>query len=210
MIIARKLSVLMAMATHGHGWWDLTCPDLSCSVLGSFLPVSSARRRKGSLSAAMAEEKEQSAGMFALMVTLKIVGVLIALYFFLFGLDLMGGSFSALGSKGAGNLFTFSDNPIAGLMVGILATVLVQSSSTSTSIVVGLVGADVLAVRYAIPIIMGANIGTSVTNTIVTWLASGRCRDGSQRSQMHTVKHHKCPLTLRDCFNQLHGFRVFL
>ncbi|CAE7231465.1 Slc34a2 [Symbiodinium natans] len=121
----------------------------------------------------MAEEKEQSAGMFALMVTLKIVGVLIALYFFLFGLDLMGGSFSALGSKGAGNLFTFSDNPIAGLMVGILATVLVQSSSTSTSIVVGLVGADVLAVRYAIPIIMGANIGTSVTNTIVSMAHAG-------------------------------------
>eukprot|EP00438_Fugacium_kawagutii_P014775 Skav228764 [mRNA] locus=scaffold589:400335:406163:+ [translate_table: standard] len=111
--------------------------------------------------------------MFALFVTLKILGVLASLYFFLFGLDLMGGSFSALGSKGAGNLFTFSDNPIAGLMVGILATVLVQSSSTSTSIVVGLVGADVLAVRQAIPIIMGANIGTSVTNTIVSMAHAG-------------------------------------
>ena len=121
----------------------------------------------------MAEEKEQSAGVFAMMVALKIIGVLISLYFFLFGLDLMGGSFSALGSKGAGNLFTFSDNPIAGLMVGILATVLVQSSSTSTSIVVGLVGADVLAVRQAIPIIMGANIGTSVTNTIVSMAHAG-------------------------------------
>ena len=121
----------------------------------------------------MAEEKEQSAGVFAMMIALKIIGVLISLYFFLFGLDLMGGSFSALGSKGAGNLFTFSDNPIAGLMVGILATVLVQSSSTSTSIVVGLVGADVLAVRQAIPIIMGANIGTSVTNTIVSMAHAG-------------------------------------
>ena len=122
----------------------------------------------------MAEEaKEQSAGVFAMMVTLKIIGVLISLYLFLFGLDLMGGSFSALGSKGAGNLFTFTDNPIAGVMVGILATVLVQSSSTSTSIVVGLVGADVLAVRQAIPIIMGANIGTSVTNTIVSMAHAG-------------------------------------
>ena len=50
---------------------------------------------------------------------------------------------------------------------------LVQSSSTSTSIVVGLVGADVLAVRQAIPIIMGANIGTSVTNTIVSMAHAG-------------------------------------
>ncbi|CAL1173276.1 unnamed protein product [Cladocopium goreaui] len=121
----------------------------------------------------MAEEKEQSAGVFALLVTLKILGVLLSLYLFLFGLDLMGGSFSALGSKGAGNLFTFSDNPIAGLMVGILATVLVQSSSTSTSIVVGLVGADVLSVTQAIPIIMGANIGTSVTNSIVSMAHAG-------------------------------------
>ena len=111
--------------------------------------------------------------MFALVATVKITGVLISMYFFLFGLDLMGGSFSALGSKGAGNLFTFADNPIAGLMVGILATVLVQSSSTSTSIVVGLVGADVLSVRNAIPVIMGANIGTSVTNTIVSMAHSG-------------------------------------
>ncbi|CAJ1342250.1 unnamed protein product [Effrenium voratum] len=110
----------------------------------------------------------QSCAEFALYTTLKILGVLTALYFFLFGLDLMGGSFGALGGKRAGQLFTITDNPIAGLMVGILATVLVQSSSTSTSIVVGLVGAEVLTVRRAIPIIMGANIGTSVTNTIVS------------------------------------------
>ena len=108
----------------------------------------------------MAEEtKEQSCAVYAALVAAKIIGVLLALYFFLFGLDLMGGAFSALGGKGAGGLFTITDNPIAGLMVGILATVMVQSSSTSTSIVVGLVGAEVLSVRQAIPIIMGANIG---------------------------------------------------
>ena len=118
----------------------------------------------------MAEEtKEQSCAEFALFVTLKIIGVLVALYFFL----AMGGSFGALGGKGAGELFTITDNPVAGLMVGVLATVLVQSSSTSTSIVVGLVGADVLSPRQAIPIIMGANIGTSVTNTIVSMAHSG-------------------------------------
>ena len=122
----------------------------------------------------MAEEtKEQSCAMFALMVTLKIIGVLVSLYFFLAALSLMGGSFGALGGKGAGELFTITDNPIAGLMVGILATVLVQSSSTSTSIVVGLVGAAVMTPRQAIPVIMGANIGTSVTNTIVSMAHSG-------------------------------------
>jgi len=53
-------------------------------------------------------------------------------------------------------------------MTGTLATVLVQSSSTSTSIVVALVAEGGLAVRHAIPIVMGANIGTSVTNTLVS------------------------------------------
>ncbi|XP_033101237.1 sodium-dependent phosphate transport protein 2A-like [Anneissia japonica] len=58
-------------------------------------------------------------------------------------------------------------------MIGILVTVLVQSSSTSTSIVVSMVGAGILKVNIAIPIIMGANIGTSVTNTIVSIGQSG-------------------------------------
>ncbi|CAK9073855.1 Sodium-dependent phosphate transport protein 2A (Sodium-phosphate transport protein 2A) (Na(+)-dependent phosphate cotransporter 2A) (NaPi-6) (Sodium/phosphate cotransporter 2A) (Na(+)/Pi cotransporter 2A) (NaPi-2a) (Solute carrier family 34 member 1), partial [Durusdinium trenchii] len=89
---------------------------------------------------------ESSCWRKVLVTSLRLVGVLFALYAFLFGLDLMGVAFKALGGKGAGMLFSITDNPIAGLMVGILATVLVQSSSTSTSI--------------AIPIIMGANIGT--------------------------------------------------
>merc|ERR1711871_1315333 len=52
-------------------------------------------------------------------------------------------------------------------LVGVLVTVLVQSSSTSTSIVITMVAAGLLTVRQAISLIMGANIGTSVTSTIV-------------------------------------------
>merc|ERR1711990_701010 len=59
------------------------------------------------------------------------------------------------------------DNAIAGCLVGVLVTVLVQSSSTSTSIVITMVAADLFSVRQAISLIMGANIGTSVTSTIV-------------------------------------------
>jgi len=102
------------------------------------------------------------------MVAACVVGMLCALYVFLLGLQLLGDAFKCLGGKGAGSMFTAIQNPIAGLMTGILATVLVQSSSTSTSIVVGLVGADQITVKTGIPIIMGANIGTSVTNTIVS------------------------------------------
>ena len=57
---------------------------------------------------------------------------------------------------------------IAGLMIGILATSLIQSSSTTTSIVVGLVAGGALNLNTAIPIIMGANIGTTITNTLVS------------------------------------------
>jgi len=98
---------------------------------------------------------------------LCVLGALAALYVFLVGLTLMGDAFKVLGGKGAGNLFSAADNPVAGLMTGVLSTVLVQSSSTSTSVVVAMVGADQLTVGNGIPIIMGANIGTSVTNTIV-------------------------------------------
>jgi len=107
------------------------------------------------------------------MVVVGILGVLACLYIFLVGLQLLGDAFQCLGGKGAGGMFNAISNPIAGLMVGILATVLVQSSSTSTSIVVGLVSAGQISVHTGIPIIMGANIGTSVTNTIVSMGQSG-------------------------------------
>ena len=59
-------------------------------------------------------------------------------------------------------------NPLAGLFVGILGTVMVQSSSASTSVIVGLVASGVLGFEFAVPMVMGANIGTTVTNTLVS------------------------------------------
>lgn len=123
----------------------------------------------------MADEREiqKKGDVKPAHVAAAIFGALLSLYIFLIGLSLLGSSFKVLGGRGAGNMFGAIDNPIAGIMIGILATVLVQSSSTSTSIVVGLVGADAIPVKQAIPIIMGANIGTSVTNTIVSMGQSG-------------------------------------
>merc|ERR1719210_1219981 len=80
----------------------------------------------------------------------------------------MGSAFKVLGGRGASGMFSGVNDPIAGVMTGVLATVLVQSSSTSTSIVVAMVGEATISVSMAIPIIMGANIGTTVTNTIVS------------------------------------------
>ena len=94
--------------------------------------------------------------------------VCFALYFFLFGLDLLGSGANVLTTCTTGNFLSADLNPIAGLMIGIIMTVLLQSSSTTTSIVVALVGAGSINVKNGIYLIMGANIGTSVTNTIVS------------------------------------------
>ncbi|XP_035483130.1 LOW QUALITY PROTEIN: sodium-dependent phosphate transport protein 2A-like [Scophthalmus maximus] len=92
------------------------------------------------------------------------------LYCFVCTLDILSSAFQLAGGKVAGDIFqenAILSNPVAGLVVGILVTVLVQSSSSSTSIIVSLVSSGLLNVQSAIPIIMGSNIGTSVTNTIV-------------------------------------------
>ena len=96
-----------------------------------------------------------------------LCGAMFFLYFFLFALELLGNSAKVLGGCSAGGLMSDSTNPVAGLVIGELATALVQSSSTTTSIIVTLVGADAVSVKSGIYMIMGANIGTSVTNTIV-------------------------------------------
>lgn len=99
------------------------------------------------------------------------------LYFFLFSLELLGNSAKVLGGCSAGGLLSEQTNPVAALVIGELATALVQSSSTTTSIVVTLVGAEAVDVKSGIYLIMGANIGTSVTNTII---AMGQMGSGDE------------------------------
>jgi len=81
---------------------------------------------------------------------------------------MMGTAFKLFGKDFAQQLIETTSHPFIGLLIGILATSVIQSSSTTTSLVVGLVGADALTISNAIPIIMGSNIGTSITNTIVS------------------------------------------
>jgi len=98
----------------------------------------------------------------------RILAVAALLYLFLVSIGLMSEAFKGFGKGFAENLIQTTSNPFIGLFIGILATSLVQSSSTTTSIVVGMVGSGVMDVTSAIPIIMGANIGTTVTNTLVS------------------------------------------
>ena len=93
---------------------------------------------------------------------------LLLLYAFFFSIELMSTAFRMGGRGFAEQLINAATDPVAGLLIGFLATSLIQSSSTTTTIVVGLVASDALTVSLAIPIIMGANIGTTTTNTIVS------------------------------------------
>lgn len=99
---------------------------------------------------------------------LQALSLLLVLLLFFVSLELMGASFQLMGEGVARTLLETTANPFVGLFIGILATSLVQSSSTVTSMVVGIVAGGGLTVAGAIPIVMGANIGTSVTNTIVS------------------------------------------
>ncbi len=94
---------------------------------------------------------------------------MVILYFFLYSINLLGHSFKLFGKDFAESLLTTTANPFLGLFLGIVATSLIQSSSTTTSIIVGLVAAGTLSIESAIPMVMGANIGTTVTNIIVSF-----------------------------------------
>uniref|UniRef100_A0A3Q4GX98 Sodium-dependent phosphate transport protein 2A n=1 Tax=Neolamprologus brichardi TaxID=32507 RepID=A0A3Q4GX98_NEOBR len=127
----------------------------------------------------------------------KIPLLFLLLFLFVCSLDTLSSAFQLAGGKVAGDIFQDNavlSNPVAGLVVGILVTVLVQSSSTSTSIVVSLVASGLLEVRSAVPVIMGTNIGTSVTNTIVAMM---------QAAERTEFQRAFAGATIHDCFNWL-------
>ena len=103
------------------------------------------------------------------------------------------------GAEGAAQIFAFANNPFVALLLGILATALVQSSSTVTSVIVGLVAGG-LPIGMAIPMVMGANLGTTITNTIVSM---GHVRDRAEFRRAFAAA------TVHDFFNLLAVF-IFL
>lgn len=98
----------------------------------------------------------------------QVLLLMLVLYTFLVSIGLLGASFKLFGKDLAKQIIEMTANPLVGLFAGILATTMVQSSSTSTSIAVGMVAGGALTIEGAVPVIMGANIGTSVTNTLVS------------------------------------------
>jgi sodium-dependent phosphate cotransporter len=122
----------------------------------------------------------------------RAVIVIALLYLFLVGISSLEAGIKALGADFQSGLLDRVDHPVAGLFAGILATVLVQSSSVSTSTIVGLVGAGTLTVDAAVPMIMGANIGTTVTSTLASL---GHVRRGDEFRRAFAAA------TVHDIFN---------
>ncbi|MCA8944444.1 MAG: Na/Pi symporter [Planctomycetes bacterium] len=104
----------------------------------------------------------------ALITLAKVVLVFVILYLFLVGIGSIGGAFKIMGKGAAHEFLASGSGPVVSLFIGILATTLVQSSSTTTSLVVGLVATGAITFDSAIYMVMGANVGTTVTNTIVS------------------------------------------
>lgn len=105
------------------------------------------------------------------MVILQIFTLLGALGMFLYGMNLMSsGLQKASGDKLRGFLSAMTSNPFKGVMTGLGITSIIQSSSATTVMVVSFVNAGLLTLAQAIGVIMGANIGTTVTAWLVSWL----------------------------------------
>ncbi|MGF1527244.1 MAG: Na/Pi symporter [Candidatus Competibacterales bacterium] len=147
------------------------------------------------MSASMTEEspKVSAAHWFQWILIVALV------YLLLVAVALVGSGFKAAAGDQAKELFAFASNPITALVIGTVATALIQSSSTVTSIIVGLVAGG-LPVAIAIPMVMGANMGTTITNTIVSL---GHVRRGDEFRRAFAAA------TVHDFFN-LFSVVIFL
>lgn len=98
----------------------------------------------------------------------RSVAIAISIFIFLLSISMMGISIGSLTGETSAMVLGAVENPFIGLFIGLLATALLQSSSTVTSILVAAVAAQAINLSDAIPIVMGANIGTTLTSTIVS------------------------------------------
>ncbi len=122
----------------------------------------------------LAPVRPPTVGTAAGNVVLRLAYLLLLLFGFLVAIETMSKAIKALGDVGMlgggdkEELFAGVSNPFAGLALGVLFTVLVQSSSTTTATIVAVVGSGALSVQHAVPMILGANVGTTITNTLVS------------------------------------------
>ena len=101
-------------------------------------------------------------------IIVKLIVIVVSILLFLLSIDLMGGSIGAIAGDMTQNISKVTSNPFIGLFIGLLSTALLQSSSTTTSIAVAAVASGAISLQNAIPIVLGANVGTTITSTIIS------------------------------------------
>lgn len=121
------------------------------------------------------------------------IGVALGIYLLITAVSVVGDGFKAATGGQAEELFAFASNPLVALMIGLLATALIQSSTTVTAIIVGLCAGG-LPMATAIPMLIGANVGTTITSTLVS-LGMVRDRESFRRAFAAASIH--------DCYNLL-------
>ncbi len=133
--------------------------------------------------------------------TVRWAGVIGAVFMMIMAVYLILDGAFGIGSNGVAQLFNLAANPIIGLLIGILATATIQSSTTVTALTVTAVGTGGISVTVAIPIILGANIGTTITASIVAFSYIGN-RSSFRRAFASASLH--------TWFNTLFGLAAFL
>lgn len=133
----------------------------------------------------MSESNQNS--LFSKVINWAAIALLVYLVLVAVGTVSGGFKLASGGSAGAKEIFEFATNPFVALLLGALATALVQSSSTVTSVIVGLVAGG-LPIGIAIPMVMGANIGTTITNTLVS-IGHIRSKEEFQRAFAASTVH---------------------
>jgi sodium-dependent phosphate cotransporter len=113
--------------------------------------------------------QEASPQPLGLSYWLRVVLIVLLLFVFLVAIELLGESLAWLGKANLQETLYAMDNAFVGLFIGLLLTALLQSSSTITAMTVAFVASGMLTISNAIPVIMGANIGTTITCIIVAF-----------------------------------------
>jgi solute carrier family 34 (sodium-dependent phosphate cotransporter) len=113
----------------------------------------------------LTNERSRTATLDGFRVALSLIG---ALLLFVFAIKFMVASLYNMGSGLSEVIGLATINPFNGLFIGLLVTAVLQSSSTTTSMLVAFVASGAMTVQSAVPIIMGANIGTTITSTLVS------------------------------------------
>jgi sodium-dependent phosphate cotransporter len=135
----------------------------------------------------MAETRKKADNPLQIEVVKKYAAAIFYLYLFLLAITMMGTGLESFKSF-AEELLKTARNPVLGLFIGLLATAIVQSSSCVTSIIVVLCGSGLITIEDSIPMIMGSNIGTSVTNTLVS-IGYFRIRAEFRRAAIASTVH---------------------